>query len=220
MSSIKERKDNDLWILMPAYNEELTIKTIINRTKKITKNILVVNDGSTDKTESIIKQIKNVELINIGENSGKANALWVGINFLKKMKAKKVVTIDADLQHLPEEIPDLLKVNADIVIGSREKNKKTMPFLRRIGNYIASKIVSSQTKMNINDPQSGFRVYSKRAINELSFSGKNFNIEKKILNEASEKNFIIREVPISCVYDKDMRKSYFGLKDILDFFKQ
>jgi hypothetical protein len=94
-----------------------------------------------------------------------------------------------------------------------------MPFIRKIGNYIASKIISSETGLKISDPQSGFRLYGKRAINELSFEGDKFNIEKNTLIEAKEKNLNISEIPITCVYNSE-RKSYFTMKDALEFFKK
>jgi glycosyltransferase involved in cell wall biosynthesis len=215
----KKLKNENVWVLIPAYNEEKSIKEVIFRTRKIINNILIVNDGSIDNTKKILNKIKNIELINIDENSGKANALQIGINYLKKKKANSIITIDADLQHLPEEIPNLLKFNADIVIGIRKKLNSSMPFFRKIGNYLSAKIVSFQTGYSLNDPQSGFRIYGKRAINKLSFEGNNFNIEKKTLKEAYKKNLLVKEVPISCIYNKNLRKSYFKFKDIIEFLK-
>ncbi|MFA5303586.1 MAG: glycosyltransferase family 2 protein [Candidatus Nanoarchaeia archaeon] len=215
----KKTKNEELWVLIPAYNEEKSIKEVIFRTKKIINNILIVNDGSTDKTKSILNKLKNIELIHINENSGKANALKIGINYLKKKNAKSIVTIDADLQHLPEEIPNLLNSDADIVIGARRRVKTKMPFVRKLGNYLASMIVSRQTGLNITDPQSGFRIYNQRALNELNFEGNHFNIEKKTLKDAYEKNLFVKEVPISCIYNKNLRKSYFSFKDIIEFLK-
>jgi glycosyltransferase involved in cell wall biosynthesis len=217
--SSKKTKHENLWALIPAYNEEKSIKEVIMRTKKIVNNLLIINDGSTDNTKKILNKIKNINLIHLNENSGKANALKIGMTYLKKKNAKKVVTLDADLQHLPEEISKLLKVNADLVIGIRKKLNSPMPFFRKIGNYLAAKIVSFQTGLTLNDPQSGFRIYGTRAINELSFEGSKFNIEKKTLKEASEKKFIIKETSISCIYEKNARKSYNKMKDAFEFLK-
>lgn len=215
----KKIKNQCSWALIPAYNEEKSIKEVIFRTKKIINNILVVNDGSTDGTKKILNKIKNIELIHINENSGKANALKIGINYLKKMNAKRIITIDADMQHLPEEIPNLLSIDADIVIGARNKINTKMPFFRKIGNYIASRIVRNQIGINVKDPQSGFRLYNKRALNTLKFEGNNFNIEKKTLKEAYEKKLSVKEVQISCIYSKNLRKSHLKFKDIIEFLK-
>jgi hypothetical protein len=105
------------------------------------------------------------------------------------------------------------------VIGSRNNLNAQMPFIRKIGNYLASKIVSKQIGLKIKDPQSGFRIYNTRAINELNFEGNHFNIEKKTLKDAFEKKLLIKEVPISCIYNKNLRKSYFKFKDIIEFLK-
>jgi len=217
--AFKKISDEKLWALIPAYNEEETIKEVVKRTKKVVKNVLVVNDGSTDKTESIIKRIKNIEFLNFFKNLGKANALKKGIQFLRKRKAERVVTIDADLQHLPEEIPLLLNEKADIVIGAREKLNSEMPFIRKVGNFLASKIINLELGIDIKDPQSGFRIYNRKALNKLSFKGEKFNIEKKTLKQACEKKLSIKEVPITCVYNKSLRKSHFTLKDALEFLK-
>ncbi len=206
-----------IWVLIPVYNEERTIREVVSRTKEVIPNILIVNDGSTDNTNNILNNIKDICLINIRENSGKANALKKGMDYLREKDADKVVVIDADLQHLPEEIPRLLNADADIVVGVRE-DRESMPLIRKIGNFLAAKIVSMQTGLDCNDPQSGFRAFSKKAVNELSFNGENFNIEKKVLLELSEKDLTYAEVPISCIYEEDARESYYDFKDLLEFF--
>ncbi len=207
------------WAIIPAYNEEKTIKEVILRTKKFIKNILIVNDGSTDKTLEIIENLEGIKILNVPKNSGKANALKMGMNYMKEVKAKKAITIDADLQHLPEEIPKFLEINADLILGVREKLNSEMPFIRKIGNYLASKIISNELGLKISDPQSGFRLYGEKAINELSFDGDKFNIEKTTLIEAKNKNLNISEIPITCIYNTK-RKSYFTMKDALEFIKK
>ncbi|MDD4353115.1 MAG: glycosyltransferase family 2 protein [Candidatus Nanoarchaeia archaeon] len=216
--SFKKKINKNLWVLIPAYNEEKSIKEVINRTKKFVSNILIINDGSTDNTHLILNKIKNIEVINILNNSGKANALKLGMEYLKKKDAKRIITIDGDLQHLPEEIPFLLEINADLVIGARKKLNTPMPIIRKIGNYLASKIILMQLGIKIKDPQSGFRIYNQNALNELNFEGNNFNIEKKTLEQACKKKLSIKEVPISCIYNIK-RKSYFKLKDAIEFLK-
>ncbi|MBN1924022.1 MAG: glycosyltransferase family 2 protein [Nanoarchaeota archaeon] len=211
--------NDNLWVLIPAFNEERAIKEVVARAKKQVSNVLIVNDGSTDKTSLILSRIKGVEVINIAENSGKANAVKIGVNYLKSKKAEKIITLDADLQHLPEEIPNFLKAKGDIIIGTRSRVDSSMPITRRLGNFFASLIINLQTGVKVTDPQSGFRLYNNRAVNSLSFDGNCFNIEKTTLKQAVEKRLSISEVPISCIYNNNLRSSYFKLKDIIEFLR-
>ena len=124
--------------------------------------VLVVKDGSADKTDSEDRK-GGAEVVSFDKNKGKANAIKIGMNYLRERSLDRVITLDADLQHLPEEIPELLKPDADIIIGARRKDRKTMPLRRRLDNYLATKIAKRKIGLKVGDPLSGFRVYTKKS---------------------------------------------------------
>lgn len=211
--------NNDLWVLIPAFNEERTIKNVVNRSKKFVSNVLVVNDGSTDKTKQKLKELRHERVLHHDKNHGKGGALRTGFHHIKKKGFKRIVTLDADMQHLPEEIPLLLKEDADIVIGARLINRRTMPFARRLSNRLVNKLFEIKTSFKLNDVQSGFRAYNKKAIQSLDFEDKGFITDFLVLKQAVKKGLRIKEVPITCVYGSEKSKIK-PLRDSIKFIKE
>ena len=202
-------------VIIPAYNEANTIGEVVKESKDRVDHVIVIDDGSTDKT-SEKASMDGVEVIRINKNSGKANAIRQG---LKKCDGYDVVLlIDGDMQHSPAEIPAFIKCienGSDLCVGSRflEKNHN-MPLLNRFSNGIARNLMSLLAGQRITDPQSGYRAIRGSRIGELELKVERYAIEHVMILEAAKRKFKIKEVPISCRYEGE-RSHINPLKDTL-----
>ena len=192
--------------IIPAYNEELCISSIILCSKKYVDKVIVVDDGSTDNTAKIAK-LAGAQVISHSSNKGKGAALKTGFEAVKGSEI--IVTLDSDGQHNPKEIPKLITpiINgeADIVNGSRyiNGNKKDTPSYRRIGQSILDKITNLSSGLNSTDSQSGFRAFARYTIPAFRFSCTDFGIESEMLTDASNVGLRVKEVEIGVRYDID-----------------
>jgi glycosyltransferase involved in cell wall biosynthesis len=191
---------------IPAYNEEKTIARVIIETQKYTNKIIVCDDGSTDLTGEIAERL-GAEVIRHEKNMGKGVALRDLFSAAKKYNPTIVVTIDADGQHDPNDIPMLLKPieegEADFVIGSRfVKGAKTdAPSYRRFGLKIINFLSKITTNSNVKDTQSGFRALTIKALDELwNIDSEGFGIESEQIILALKKGLKIKEIPITIKY--------------------
>ncbi len=190
--------------VIPAYNAERTIGDVVRRTLKQVDAAIVVDDGSLDSTAEAAKGAGAV-VIRHRRNMGKARALKTGFRNLPECDI--VVMLDADLQHLPEEIPRLLEAvqdKCDLCIGSRFLAfPENMPTSCKISNKAAASLMSFLVKQRITDPQSGFRAVKKEKLDLLELKADRYSIEHIIVLEAASKGMRIAEVPISCVYGEE-----------------
>jgi len=192
---------------IPAYNEEKNIASIIMKLKKITDHIIVCNDGSTDMTEEISKEL-NVTVINHSRNMGYGSAIRSIFLKAKELQADILVTFDADGQHRVVDVQNVTKPiiddKADIVIGSRFlENKSDIPEYRKLGIKIITKITNSSLKEKLTDSQSGFRAYSKNVLKNIIPSESGMGVSTEILIKASSAGHKITEVPITIMYGSD-----------------
>ena len=191
-------------LTIPAYNEEKTIgkvikniKNVMNK-KKYKYEIVVVDDGSLDKTPQIAKR-EGVKVYSHPRNYGLAETFRTEIKLALKSKADIIVHIDADGQYVAEEIPKLIepieKKEADLVLGSRFLGQiEEMPLIKKLGNKIFSKIVSKFAGIKITDAQTGFRVFSKE-VAEIPIISTHTYTQEQII-KASKSKFRIIEIPI------------------------
>ncbi|AEC51932.1 Glycosyl transferase [Pyrococcus sp. NA2] len=193
-------------IIIPAYNEELTIGSVVALAKRY-GDVLVVDDGSKDRTSEIAREVGAL-VIRHNTNKGKGEALKTGFKYALNNGYDVVVCLDADGQHNPEEIPLLLKQiledKADLVIGSRYLNNahKNIPLYRRIGLWVLNTITVLASGVKITDSQSGFRALNRKALEEsLELSANGYHIESEMIAQLSEKGLRITEVPINVRYD-------------------
>ena len=130
--------------VIPFLNEIETLKVVVTKTLNFVNTVIAVNDGSSDNSEKEIEKSENVIIINCNVNSGKGEALKLGFEKALLMNFEKIITLDADLQHDPELIPEILeKLNlSDIIVGNRLKNLKGMPPQRILSNKITSFLLS------------------------------------------------------------------------------
>jgi len=202
-------------IIIPAYNEEESIAKLLPSLNFPPQDIIVVDDGSTDNTISK-SQSFGVHVIRHEKNKGKGMAHRTGFNFASKEEARWVITMDADGQHSPKDIPKFIKAikekKGDMIIGEREVTIRTMPFLRFLTNLWTSFIVSILGGKRVKDAQSGFRAISKEIFTSISLSTNNFQTESEIIIKAARRGFRITSVPVRTIYNE----SYSYIKPFLD----
>jgi glycosyltransferase involved in cell wall biosynthesis len=193
-------------VAIPAYNEEVAIGSVVLRSLKYTNKVIVINDGSRDRTAEIAK-LAGAEVIEHETNCGKGVAIKNAFDYAKKAEADILVLIDGDGQHNPDEILSLLAPilngEAEIVNGSRFINdkKNNVPRYRRLGQEVLTKATNTGTKLNITDTQNGFRAFSRKTFNCFTFHENGMAIESEMLMDAARAHFRIKEVPINVRYD-------------------
>lgn len=192
--------------IIPAYNEENNIVNIINSVKKFVSTVLVVDDGSTDNTYHHAMSTGAIVIRNL-QNRGKGFALKKGLQACIRYNPDVVVTIDADGQHIPEEIPLLIRPIvdgiADMVIGSRYNTValKEVPLVRGVGLSVINILNQSLTKIKVKDTQSGFRAYNKTILNIISdYESVGYGAEMEQLAQAEQNGLNIMEVPVTIRY--------------------
>jgi len=195
-------------IVIPAYNEEESITHLLKQFNDFPRgNIIVVDDGSTDGTSSVVEHTQII-LLKHKKNKGKGMAHRTAFEYARKNGFEGVITMDADGQHKPEEIENFVKKkdSADILIGTRRMTTKNMPLVRYLTNRITSLTVSLIASQRIFDSQSGFRYISRRVFEKVPLKTERFQTESEILIKAGRMGFKIGAVSISTIYQKE--KSY------------
>lgn len=194
-----------LSIIVPAYNEQNTISTAIKRLNKakfikgVSKEIIIVNDGSTDATKSIISKMTNVTKIYLTRNSGKGAAIKAG---LEKASGDYVLIHDADLEYDPEDINDLLKPiltkKAEVVYGSRFLGPhKNMLFWHLMGNKFLSFVTNILFNTTLSDMEVCYKLIPTKLIKALKLKQNRFGFEPEVTAKILKRNIRIYEVPIS-----------------------
>ena len=197
-------------VCIPAFNEEGAIGKLVRKTLSYVDSVVVCDDGSSDNTA---KEAENsgAHVIVHDENRGKGSALKSLFEHARHSSADIIVTIDGDGQFLPEEIKKLTKPiiekTSDVVVGYRFDNDTEMPSYRKIGNKILDHATNIATSIPIRDTQSGFRAYSKNAIELIEFSNDGFTADSEILIDASKHGLRISEEKITVIYDTGRRTS-------------
>ncbi len=205
-------KPNNIYIILPAYNEEKVIKEVITDIQKQGySNIIVVNDGSSDNT---YQEAKSTGIITLSHpiNRGKGAATQTGIDAAKLLNADIIVTMDSDGQHNPKDIKKLIQPilndKADVVIGSRMLNTKGMPKSRIIMNKIANIVTYIFFGIMVSDSQSGFRAYNRKAYTSVYTYMDRYEFESEMLGQIKNAKLRIKEVPIKVIYTDYSKNKY------------
>jgi glycosyltransferase involved in cell wall biosynthesis len=197
-------------VCIPAFNEEKPIVDVIKKSLKYVDQVIVCDDGSSDLTAEKAK-IAGAVVIKHEKNMGKGHAMKSLFKYAKDIDADVIVTIDGDGQFLPEQIGTLLKPilenSYDVVIGNRLSDDKEMPSYRKIGNKMLDKITKLAAELPFSDTQSGFRSYSKKAIQSIDFSTNGFGVDSEILIDAVDKGLKITETSVTVLYNTGLKTS-------------
>lgn len=204
--------------VVPAHNEESTIGAVVRKAKDHSSLVLVVDDGSTDRTGAIAKEYGGKVITHIAR-LGVGAALSTGVKLALRSGADIVVTIDADGQHDPDEIPQvvspLLEMRTDLVIGSRMAMKNSqMPLYKKIGNTILSEFTSLACGATVTDSQSGFRAFTRQVGEMIAYTSTDYRWASEMLILLSKKGVRIMDVPIKTVYFRRRIRGA-GVKDAL-----
>lgn len=209
-------------VIIPTYNNCKTLDTVISGVLAYTQQIIVVNDGSTDDTENILKKHKNIDIISYSENKGKGYALRKGFDFARKKGYNYAITIDSDGQHFVDDIPvflDKLQKEPDaIIVGARNMIQESVPRKSSFGNKLSNFWFKFETGINLPDTQSGFRLYPLKPIENIKFFTKKFEFEIEVMVRAAWKGIKLISVPVRVYYaPKQKRISHF--RPINDFLR-
>jgi len=187
-------------ILIPAYNAQETLGSVLRKVEPLKIDIIVVDDGSSDETKRVSPEM-GVHLLSHPVNLGKGAALRTGFQYILQKDYEVVITLDADGQHNPSEIPFLLRifqnVKPDILIASRAAEFGKMTFLRRFWNRLGVKAVARLCHSDITDSQSGFRLIRTSLLKEVNLSTSRFETELELLIKACKKGFSVLSIPIN-----------------------
>ena len=188
--------------MIPAYNEDRNIEKVLTILKNYFVDIVVIDDGSTDKTTTLVK--KNKCILLHSEHRGKGKALEIGINYIKTKQYKFIIFMDADLQHDPRDIPLFLnkfrEKNADFIVGSRFLVERKVPWQIRIVNLLHNKLLNKYLRMNLTDYTCGFRAIINEHVNDIIWNSEGYSVEIEQIILARKKGLIIVEIPVNIFY--------------------
>ena len=189
--------------VIPAYNEEKALTLLLKKIKNYHLDVILIDDGSADKTAAAAKS-QDAYLIRHPLNRGKGSALRDGFQFALEKDYDLIITLDADGQHNPAEIPSFInkisESNAAIIAGNRLHFPKGMPLYRLFINKLFSKITSMVSKQNIPDAACGYRIIKKEVLRSISLNSNGFDIDFEILIKSAKAGFRIDFINIDCIY--------------------
>ncbi|MBH0176495.1 MAG: glycosyltransferase family 2 protein [Nitrospira sp.] len=199
----EERATGSYWVVIPSYNEAATVREVAARARRHCPHVIVVDDGSVDGTVQALAGL-DVTVLRNDENRGKAGSLTRGFDHALAHGAAGVMTLDADGQHAPEEIPSFLEQTvqypAAFIIGARRRDQRQTSFWRYAANRIADFWIGWAAGMPMEDSQSGFRLYPAQLLRAVTIPhGRHasFVYESEILIEAARQGFELKHVIVS-----------------------
>jgi len=201
------RRDLKIIAGIPVYNGQYSICGVIHATEDYVDEIIVVDDGSTDNTSKLAKRA-GAAVINHKTNQGKTAAIQTIIDEAIKRDVDLLVLLDADGQHDPDEIPSLIKPiledGYEFVLGSRKLNESKKigkrPFIRPFGQFVLKTGLDTITEKTYTDPECGFRVLSRHAMEVMEFKGRGFSVEAEMIRLAEVHGLKSIEVPMTEIY--------------------
>lgn len=211
-------------IIVPTYNNEKTLERILNQIIEISspQQLIVVNDGSTDSTASILEGLKHkITLISYPKNKGKGYALRQGFKKSIELGYENAITIDSDGQHFPSDIPLMIegaKTNVGAVLmGTRNMEQEGVPSKSSFGNRFSNFWFLVETAISLPDTQTGFRLYPLSKMKKMCLLTRKFELEIEVIVRLAWKNVSFVSVPIRVLYDAEERVSHF--RPAHDFFR-
>ncbi len=214
LSLQKTFNENKCCVILPTYNNQTTLKRVIDEVLEYTTNVIVINDGSNDSTSEILKSYPQLTQINYEKNIGKGWALRQGFKKALELGYASAITMDTDGQHFPKDLKTLLISNAKnpgcLIIGARNMNQTSVPSKSSFGNKFSNFWFKIETGYDMPDTQSGFRLYPIKEMREISFFTKKFEFEIEAIVRAAWSGITIIPEPVSVFYpEKKDRVSHF-----------
>lgn len=191
-------------VLIPTYNNAATVGKVIEESKLYCKDIFVVNDGSTDDTAAVLENIEGINVISYMPNRGKGHALQCGLNKARECGFDYCITLDADGQHYPSEIPKFIeaigKNPGSLIIGARNLNAENMPGKNTFANKFSNFWFKVETWQTLHDTQSGFRLYPLKEIEKIKLFTGMYEFELEIIVKAAWRGIKVMNIPINVYY--------------------
>ena len=208
----------NLAAVIPAYQAAPSVGPVVRGTLEHVAEVLVVDDGSTDGTAEEARRA-GARVVSHPCNRGKGAALSTAFRDLFGRGFDAVLTLDADGQHLPEEIPKLLAACAegDLVLGVRDHLFGEMSTVRRLSNRLSSKAISFAAGQHLTDIQTGFRIYSRRLIETVGFPEARFEAESAVVVRAARRGFKVVTVPVRLGFADGRTTSHY--RPLMDSFR-
>lgn len=198
------KESEKIFIIIPAFNEEGAIQSVLKEIKDAGYgNIIVVDDGSADRTHDIAGSVLGTIAVKHFVNRGKGAAVKTGIEAAKKLGADIAVTLDADGQHNPHDIAKMIKLirkGNDVVLGTRLKDPKGMPKYKILANHLGNFFTWAIYGLWVTDSQSGFRAYSQKAISLIDTKTDRYEYDSEIIREIYRNSLKYAETPIEVRY--------------------
>ncbi len=202
-------------VIIPTYNNDKTLKAVVDGTLVYTNNIIIVNDGSTDTTPDILKNYPELEQIHLPQNAGKGNALRMGFKHAEALGYDYAITIDSDGQHFPEDISTFITTleqseNKNVLlIGARNMSQESVPKKSSFGNKFSNFWYWVETGIKLQDTQSGFRLYPIHHLKKFKLYTVKFEFEIEVIVRAAWSGTDVKNIPIKILYDEANRVSHF-----------
>lgn len=191
-------------VVMPTYNNAGTIAQVIDDVKKYSDDVIVVNDGSTDETASILSSIKDIKVIDYPKNKGKGYALKLGLAKAYEWGYRYAITIDSDGQHYADDIPVFIEKIEEkpdsLLIGARNLTADNMPSKNTFANKFSNFWYKVETGEKLSDTQSGFRLYPLNKLQKIHFLTRRYEFEVEIIVRAAWRGVNVENVPIKVYY--------------------
>lgn len=207
--------------VIPVFNEAETLVNLLPRLNSFLKkeDVLIIDDGSEDASLLMASRY-GFRTIRNSKNLGKGKSLQIGFFWALQRGYDAVLTMDADCQHDPKFIPQMVEVisknRADMVIGTRPFSSEKMPFQRIASNKVTSLVVSILGKHRVHDSQSGFRITSARVLKSITLKTGRFETESELLIKALRRGWRVHEIPIDTLYGAEESRIA-GVSDTLRF---
>jgi len=197
-------KDKKCCVIIPTYNNHQTIQQVIKDVLVYTDQVLVVNDGSTDNTEELIKEFNEIDIVSYPKNKGKGYALRQGFKAAWDDGYEYAITIDSDGQHFATDLPNFIEAidenpNA-IIIGNRNMEQEGIPGKSSFGNRFSNFWFKFETGIKMPDTQSGYRLYPLKPLSKMFFFTKKYEFEIEVIVRAAWKGVDVTDVPIQIYY--------------------
>lgn len=201
-------------VIIPTYNNALTISRVISDVKEYASDIIVVNDGSTDNTRDILVGIEGIKVIDYTVNKGKGYALKSGLSKAYEWGFRYAITIDSDGQHYADDIPVFIdrieEVPDSLLIGARNLTADNMPSKNTFANKFSNFWYKVETGKKLSDTQSGYRLYPLSKIQNIHFITHRYEFEVEIIVRAAWRGVNVENIPIKVYYaPEEERVSHF-----------
>ena len=201
-------------VIVPTYNNARTLCHVLDGIVKYTSNVIVINDGSTDKTGEILKSYQQIEIITFKKNKGKGSALKKGFSRAYELGYQHGITIDSDGQHMPDDLPNFIKKLEEepgsMIIGARNMKQEGIPGKSSFGNRFSNFWFKVETGISLPDTQSGYRLYPLKDIHNIRLLTPKFEFEIEIMVRAAWKGISVIHLPVDVYYPpEEERVSHF-----------